>query len=57
MILPLKYQEQVLQMLHDGQGHQCIERTTALCGEHLYCSTMYKDVAEYVRNCAWCQVG
>ena len=24
MILPLKYQVQVLQMLHDGQGHQGI---------------------------------
>ena len=24
MILPLKYQAQVLQMLHDGQGHQGI---------------------------------
>ena len=26
MILPLKYQVQVLQMLHDGQGHQGIEK-------------------------------
>ena len=31
MTLPLKYQVQVLQMLHDGHGHQGIERTTALC--------------------------
>ena len=48
MILPLKYQAQVLQILHDGQGHQGIERSTALCREHFYWSTMYKDVAEYV---------
>ena len=33
MILPLKYQAQVLQLLHDGQGHQGIERTIALCWE------------------------
>ena len=32
MILPLKYQVLVFQMLHDGQGHQGIERTTA-CAE------------------------
>ena len=30
MVLPLKYQAQVLQLLHDGQGHQGIERTIAL---------------------------
>ena len=29
MILPIKYQVQVLQMLHDGQGHQGMERTNA----------------------------
>ena len=56
MILPLKCHAQMLQMLHDGQGHQGIERTTALCRECFYGSTMYKDVAEYVKDCLWCQV-
>ena len=56
MILPLKYQVQVLQMLHDGQGHQGIERTTALCREHFYWSTMYRDKAEHVKDCPRCQV-
>ena len=56
MILPIKYQAWVLQMLHDGQGHQVIERTTALCQEHYYWNTMYKDIMEYVKNCPWCQV-
>ena len=51
MILPLKYQVQVLQMLHDGQGHLGIERTTALCRECFHLNTMYKDVAEYVKDC------
>ena len=51
MILSIKYQTQVLQMLHDGQGHQGMERITVLCREHFYWSTMYKDIAEYVRNC------
>ena len=30
MILPIKYQAQVLKLLHDGQGHQGLERTLAL---------------------------
>ena len=30
MVLPIKFQAQVLQLLHDGQGHQGIERTIAL---------------------------
>ena len=51
MILPLKYQVQVLQMLHDGQGHQGIERTIALCRECFYWNTMYRDVAQYVKDC------
>ena len=43
-------------MLHDGQGHQGIERTTTLCREHFYLSTMYKDVVEYIKDCPQCQV-
>ena len=45
MILPLKYQVQMLQMLYDGQGHEGMERTIALCREHCYWNTMYKGVA------------
>ena len=36
MVLTLKYQAQVLQLLCDGQGHQGIERTIALCWEWVY---------------------
>ena len=56
MILPLKYQVQVLQMFHDGQGHQGIERTTALCRECFYWNTMYRDITQYVKDCPQCQV-
>ena len=56
MIFHLKYQVQVLQMLHDGQGHQGIERTTALCREHIYWNTIYRDIAQYVKDCPQCQV-
>ena len=33
MVLLIKYQAQVLHLLHDGQGDQGIERTIALCRE------------------------
>ena len=33
MVLPIKYQAQVLHLIHDGQDHQGIERTIALCWE------------------------
>ena len=33
IILPISYQVQVLQMLHDGQGHQGVDQTIALCRE------------------------
>ena len=50
MSLPIKYQVKVLQMLQVEQGHQGMERTTALCREHSYWNAMYKDVAEYVKT-------
>ena len=32
MILPIKYQAQVLYMLHDGLGHQGMEQTMTCAG-------------------------
>ena len=51
MVLPIKFQVQVLQLLHDGQGHQGIERTIALCQEQFYWNTMFQDVTKYVKEC------
>ena len=48
MILPIKYQTQVLTLLHDGQGHQGLERTLALCRERFYWNTMFQDATNYV---------
>ena len=56
MVLPIKYQAQVLQLLHDGQGHQGIERTIALCQEQFYWNTMFQDVTKYVKECPQCQI-
>ena len=55
MVLPLKYQAQVFQLLHDGQGHQGIERTIALYQEWFYWNTMFQDITKYVKDCPWCQ--
>ena len=51
MILSLKYQAQVLQLLNDVQGHQVIERTIALCWEQFYWKTMFQDAKKYVKDC------
>ena len=56
MVLPIKYQAQVLHLLHDGQGHQGIERTIALCRERFYWNTMFQDVTRYVKECPCCQI-
>ena len=56
MVLPIKYQAQVLQLLHDGQVHQGIERAIALCQERFYWNTMSQDVTKYVKECPQCQI-
>ena len=55
MILPIKYQAQVLKLLHDGQDHQGLERTLALCWERFYWNTMFQDITNYVKTCPQCQ--
>ena len=55
LILPIKYQAQVLNLLHDGQGHQGLERTLALCQERFYWNTMFQDVTNHVKTCPRCQ--
>ena len=49
LILPVKYQAQVLSLLHDGQGHQRLEHTLALCWERFYWNTMFQNVTNYVK--------
>ena len=56
MVLPIKFQAQVLQLLHDGQGHQGIERIVALYWEWFYWNTMFQDATKYVKECPWCQI-
>ena len=51
----MKYQAQVLTLLHDGKGHQGFECTLALCQERFYWNTMFQDVTNYVKTCPHCQ--
>ena len=55
LILLIKYQAQVLKLLHDGQGHQGLERTLGLCQERFYWNTMFQGVTNYVKTCPCCQ--
>ena len=55
LILPTKYQAQMLKLLHDGQDYQGLERTLALCWERFYWNTMFQDVTNYVKTCPCCQ--
>ena len=55
LILPIKYQAQVLKLLYYGQGHQGLERTFALCRERFYWNTMFQDVTNYVKTSPQCQ--
>ena len=56
LVLPLKYHEAVLHMLHDDYGHQGLDWTLALVKERFYWSTMNHDVAKYITNCHQCHV-
>ena len=51
MVLPIKFQAQMHQLLHDGQGHQGIERAIALCWEQFYWNTIFQDATKYVKEC------
>ena len=50
MILPVKYQAQVLCLLHNGLGHKGLESTLALCWERFYWNTMFQDITNYVKK-------
>ena len=56
IVLPIKFKAQVLQLLHDGQGHQGIERTIALCQEQFYWNTIFQDATKYLKECPQCQI-
>lgn len=56
LILPQALQGEVLQQMHDGHGHQGIERTFKLVRGRCYWPGVYKDVEQYCNSCERCIV-
>lgn len=54
MVLPESLQEEVLKQLHQGHGHQGIERTTELVRSRCYWPGMYKAVKKWCEECERC---
>lgn len=54
LVLPESLQEEVLQQLHQGHGHQGIERTTELVRSRCYWPGMYKAVKKWCEECERC---
>ena len=48
VVLLVKYQAHMHQLLHDGQGHQSTEWFIVLRREHFHWNTMHKDIVNYV---------
>lgn len=54
ILLPQCLREKVFQSVHDGHGHQGIDRTLQLTRDRGYWPNMARDVEEWCRNCGRC---
>lgn len=54
LILPEALREEVLQQLHQGHGHQGIERTTELVRQRCYWPGMYEHIKQWCQRCQRC---
>lgn len=54
LLVPGCLKDQVLESLHNGMGHQGIERTLNLLKEKCFWAGMYEDVESWVKNCERC---
>lgn len=54
LVLSAKLKEEVLHQLHQGQGHQGVERTTDLVRQRCYWPGMINEIKEYCQNCERC---
>lgn len=55
LILPIVLKSEVLTQLHQGHGHQGIERTTELVQRQCYWPGMSAEVARWCQECERCQ--
>lgn len=56
LLLPSALRAQTLEQLHQGHGHQGIERTTELVRQRCYWPGMSTDIKQWVQQCERCQV-
>ena len=54
LLLPISLREEVLHQLHQGHGHQGVERTTDLVRERCFWPGMYQDVKDWCKRCDRC---
>ncbi|KAL6463358.1 hypothetical protein MHYP_G00277490 [Metynnis hypsauchen] len=54
LLLPACLREEVLQLLHQGHGHQGVERTTELVRQRCYWPGMYQHIKEWCQQCERC---
>ena len=54
LLLPEALRKDILHQLHQGHGHQGVERTTELVRERCYWPGMYEDVKKWCQNCERC---
>ena len=56
VVLPLSLQADVLQRMHEGHGHQGVERTFKLIRARCYWPGMYHDIEAHCKQCKRCIV-
>ena len=56
ILLPQCLQEKVFQSVHDGHGHQGVDRTLQLTRDRGYWPGMAKDIEEWCRSCGRCML-
>ncbi|KAJ8362385.1 hypothetical protein AAFF_G00376130, partial [Aldrovandia affinis] len=56
VVLPYSLQGEVLQRMHEGHGHQGVERTFRLIRARCYWPGMYQDIEAYCKQCRRCIV-
>lgn len=56
LLLPATLKHEVIAQVHQGHGHQGVERTLELLRQRCYWPDMSSDVAQWCRECERCQV-
>ena len=54
LVLPELLKPRILRAMHDGMGHQGIERTTQLVKSRCYWPGFYEDIEKYCKECQRC---